>query len=259
MPEVEEFPPLVLDFLWEAMQAGELPYPLELRSHGTTVDERAALRHRVQGELRSAGLLDGSGRLEPHIEDWLGVLANPTLTIDSVFLPELDAEPVSALAAMNGGTAVLATQTGAGLRLRQIHTSGLASAIVELLPAARRGTEPSITMPAEQFTTARVAAGVGAGSAGERSSATETRLALARLTGMPNHRGGQLAANSRSQMRGRRRSRVLAWFDNDSGRYLSQARAGSDGREWVTVAPADAATLRQRLSEMVAEVTDDRR
>ena len=42
--------PVALDFLWEALGAGDLPYPLELRSHGRTVDERTALRHRL-GEI----------------------------------------------------------------------------------------------------------------------------------------------------------------------------------------------------------------
>lgn len=250
----ELFPPIVLDFLWEALHAGELPYPLEVRSHGETMDERASLRRQVHEDLRAAGLLDATGRLEPHLEDWLGVLANPTLSIDSVFLPEFDAEPVSALAGLNGGTAILATQTKEGLRLRKIHASGLASAIVDMLPPAGRGTEQSITLPAEEF--APVRAGVGRGPGTERTSAVETRQALARLSGLPSRRGGQLAANSRSPMRGRRRSPVLAWFDNETGRYLSQARVGSDGREWVTLAPADAATLRHRLTEMVAAVTD---
>ena len=45
---------------------------------------------------------------------------------------------------------------------------------------------------------------------------------------------------------------MLAWFDTASGRYLSLSRPGTDGREWVTVAPADAKTLRTRLGEMVA-------
>jgi hypothetical protein len=48
---------------------------------------------------------------------------------------------------------------------------------------------------------------------------------------------------------------VLAWFDDDTGRYLGKIDAGG----WTTVAPADAATLRHRLSEMMAGVTPDGR
>lgn len=171
-----------------------------------------------------------------------------------MFLPELNAPPVLALAAVGHGGAVLAVQQQDALRLRPIPRDGLVSAIVGLLPGARRGSETSISMPAEAL-----AAVGGRGSAGdERASVTETRKALARLTALPNQRAGQIAANSRNDMRGRRRSPVLSWFDNESGRYLTQTRT-SNGQDWVTIAPADAATLRQRIGEMITETTADRR
>lgn len=253
MPTERNLGPLALDFLWEALGAGELPYPLEVRSHGATMDERAALRRRVREDLIADGLIDHGGRLDPELEDWFGTLAQPDLSIDAVFLPELDAPPVLALAASGRGGAVLAVQQPDGLRLRPIPGDGLVSTIVGLLPAARRGTEQSISVPAEELT-ALVPAG-----AAERTSTMETRKALGKLTAQTNRRGGQIGVNSRSDMRGRRRSPVLAWFDNDSGRYLSQRRGSSDGRDWVTIAPADAATLRQRIGEMVTGVTSEAR
>src|SRR5436309_1281860 len=70
---------MALDSLWEALDGGELPYPLELRSHGDTMDERAALRRQLHRELGEEGLLDHGGRLEPRIEEWLGTLARPGL------------------------------------------------------------------------------------------------------------------------------------------------------------------------------------
>ncbi|HEY7592116.1 MAG TPA: ESX secretion-associated protein EspG [Actinophytocola sp.] len=239
--------PLALDFLWEALDAGEMPYPLEVSSHGATVDERNALRRRVREELAAGGLIDNVGRLEPELAGWLGTLAQPDISIDAVFLPELDAVPVLALAASGRAGAVLAVQQPDGLRLRSIHRDGLVSAIVGLLPGARRGSEQSISVPAEELRA--VPAGAPA-----RASTQETRKALHTLTAMPNHRGGQIGVNSRTDMRGRRRSPVLAWFDNDSGRYLTQTRDG-----WVTIAPADAAALRHRVGELVTEVTTDRR
>jgi hypothetical protein len=68
-----------------------------------------------------------------------------------------------------------------------------------------------------------------------------------------------LAANSRNNLGGKQRSRVLAWFDTATGRYLSLSRAGTDGREWVTISPADPKTLRTRLGEMVSSVADSGR
>lgn len=237
--------PIALDFLWEALDAGEPPYPLEVQSHGVTMDSRALLRNRVREDLVAGQLLDHRGRLEPQLEEWLLALANADLSIDSVFLPEQGAEPVLALAATGRGSAVLAVQQKDGLRLRSIPKDGLVSTIVGLLPAARRGTEPSISLPANEL-----AAVGGRGGGGERASDAETRKALAKLTAMPNQRGGQIAVNSRNEMRGRRRSPVLSWFDNPSGRYLTQSRS-----DWVTIAPADAAALRHRIGEMVSLVT----
>lgn len=241
--------PLALDFVWEALDAGEPPYPLEVRSHGVTMDERAALRRRVREELVADGLLDPAGRLEPELAQWLGTLVRADLSIDSVFLPELEEPPMLALAASDRAGAVLAVQGPDGLTLRSIPRDGLVTAIVGLLPGTRRGSEQSISVPAEELENAPAGRG-----AGDRATTQETRKALARLTAQTNLRGGQLGVNSRSDTRGRRRSSVLAWFDNDTGRYLSQNRAG-----WVTVAPADTATLRHRIGELIAEVTDDRR
>lgn len=241
--------PMALDFLWEALDAGEPPYPIEVQAHGATVDSRTALRRRMREELVANRLLDHSGRLEPRLEDWLTTLANSDLSIDSVFLPELDAPPVLVLAALGRSGAVLAIQQQGGLRLRPIPPDGLVSAIVGLLPPNRRGTEPSISMPAAELATVG-----GRGQTGERASTADTRKAVARLRATPNQRGGQIAVNSRNDMRGRRRSPVLSWFDNETGRYLTQSR-----NDWVTVAPADAATLRHRIGEMVATVTSDAR
>lgn len=243
MPQDRLISPIALDFLWEALDAGEPPYPIEIESFGATVDNRAMLRRRIREELVAGRLLDPSGRLEPRLESWLLALANPDLSIDSVFLPDTGAEPVLALAASGRGASVLAVQQKDGLRLRSVPGDGLVSAIVGLLPPGRRGTEPSISLPANELAT------VG-GPPGGRASDLETRTALAKLTAMPNQRGGQIAANSRTEMRGRRRSQVLSWFDNPSGRYLTQSR-----NDWVTIAPADAATLRHRIGEMVASVS----
>ena len=238
--------PIALDFLWEALDAGEPPYPLEIQSHGATVDSRAMLRRRIREELVANRLLDNRGRLEPQLEDWLLALANPDLSVDSVFLPDTGAEAVSALAASGRGSAVLAVQLKDGLRLRSIPRDGLVSAIVGMLPPARRGSETSISLPSNELAMAGARNAPPTG----RVSDQETRKALAKLTAMPNRRGGQIAANSRNEMRGRRRSQVLSWFDNESGRYLTQTK-----NDWVTIAPADAATLRHRIGEMVASVT----
>jgi hypothetical protein len=245
--------PLALDFLWEALEAGEPPYPLEVRAHGATVDERAALRRRVREDLVADGRMDPAGRLDPELARWLGTLAWPELSVDSVFLPDLDEPPVLALAASGRDGAVLAVQRPDGLTLREIPQDSLVSAIVGMLGAAQRGSERSISVPVRE---GRLTLPAGAG---ERTTAVETREALARLSALPNRRGGQVCVNSRTDMRGRRRSPVLSWFDNETGRYLSQTRPSPDGRDWTTIAPADAATLRHRITELTTELTTTHR
>ncbi|SFP54200.1 EspG family protein [Amycolatopsis arida] len=245
--------PLELDFLWESLDLGEPPYPFSVRSHGRTMDERAQLRRQVLAELGRRGLADAGGRAEPRLEDRLGLLARPDLSLDSVHITAPDAEPLLAVAAAVGGQGLLAVQDGRGLHLRDVPADGLASAIVGLLPAAPRGTEKSITVPLEQLMS-----GSGAdflqrrGTADGRASADEDRKALARLHAQPRLRGGQIGANARGRTGGRSRSPVLSWFDTDAGRYFTQATRGRDGRDWITIAPADAPTLRHRLGEMLA-------
>lgn len=280
MTAQEFFTPLSFDFLWEAMGIGELPYPLSVRSHGATEDERSMLRQRAHTELKARGVRDGYGRLEPHIEDWLTVLARPSLSIDALHIPEFQQPPVSILAATDGKTGVVAIQDADGIWLRPAFAEGLASTVVDLLPSGPRGTEASITLPLEEAlhtapirVPARTAAEPeepGKGKRRERSAGkprqsltdkvtANPREAYGKLAGQPRLRGGQLAANSRNSLGGKKRSPVLGWFDTATGRYLSLSRSGPDGREWVTVSPADTKTLRTRLGEMVQEVGADTR
>ncbi|SFP54159.1 EspG family protein [Amycolatopsis arida] len=272
----EFFTPIAFDFLWEAMRLGELPYPLKVRSHGATEDERVALRNRVHTELRARGIRDQQGRLEPYVDEWLTLLARPTVSVDALHIPEFQAPPVGVLAASDGRKAVVAIQDADGIWLRPIYPEAVASTVVDLLPSGPRGTEASATLPLEEalrVPPARATVGAGQPDEEERGKAglgrrqprprtgladrpSDPRQAYAQLAGQPRLRGGQLAANSRSSLGARRRSPVLAWFDTATGRYLSLTRPGPDGREWVTVSPADAKTLRTRLGELVASVTD---
>jgi hypothetical protein len=233
--------PVALDFLWESLDAGELPYPLEARSHGETMDQRSLLRHRVFDDLRTQHLVDPRGRLDPRMEDWLTLLARGTHSVDAVL------EGRAALSTSDGHRALLATQTDEGLSLQSIDASAVVSSVVALLPPSRRGTEKSITIPAADLTA--MAQGRTAGRT------AEDRQVLKALSEQPKLRAGQLAANTRNPMGGRKRSPVLSWFDTETGRYLTYKKQGRDGTDWVTIAPADAATLRHHLNEQLTNLT----
>lgn len=217
--------PVALDFLWESLATGEPPYPLEVRSHGTTMDERRTLRHRVLDDLRAQRMLD------PEVEDGLTLLAQAPQSIDAVH------ENVAALAVGDGTRALLAVQNEQGLTLTPIDPTALASSVVALLPPHPRGTERSITFPAPEMSSPR---------------SPMDREVLKTLAEQPKLRVGQLAANARNPMIGRRRAPVLSWFDTSTGRYLTYTKKGGDGTDWITIAPADAATLRHRLGELLA-------
>ncbi|WP_007025425.1 ESX secretion-associated protein EspG [Saccharomonospora iraqiensis] len=244
-----------LDFLWESSGLGDLPYPLRARSHGWTLEERSALRHDVLGGLADRGLAGPGGRPVPDLENAFGVLAAPEYSLDSVQISAPDAQPRLAVAAASGGHGVLAVQEQGALQLEPVPADGLAGAIVGQLPAAPRGSEKSITVPLEQLLT-----GPGADflqrrpttTDGSTARADEDRKALARLHAQSRERGGQIGANARAAGGGRSRAPVLSWFDTETGRYLTQASTGPDGRDWIIIAPADAPTLRHRLAEMLA-------
>jgi hypothetical protein len=272
---------MAFDFLWEAMQIGELPYPLQVRSHGATEDERRMLRQRTNIELQARGIRDRHGRLEPHIEEWLALLARPALSVDALHIPDFRQAPIAILAGAREDKGVVAIQDANGIWMRPALADALVSTVVEMLPPGRRGSEASITLPLDEaLHTAPIRVPVAAAGVPEaeatgkakrrerpqpkaRSSLsdrpTDPREAYGKLSGQPRLRGGQLAANSRNNLGGKQRSRVLAWFDTATGRYLSLSRAGTDGREWVTISPADPQTLRTRLGEMVSSVDEGRR
>lgn len=249
---------LEFDFLWELAAPGEVPYPLVRVSHGRTMDERAELRRTTLAELAQRGVLDRHGRVEPRLASYLEVLAGGQLTVDSVHIAEPGSKAVLAVVGSLHGRGLLAVQDERGLWLKEVPNDGLASTIVSLLPPGERGSLRSITMPVEQLM-----AGAGAdflqrkdGGAGapEPGPADDDRKVLARLHAEERLRGGQIGANVLTEVGSRSRSPVLSWFDTESGRYLTKASRGSDGREWITIAPADLATLRQRIAEMIAGV-----
>jgi hypothetical protein len=244
-----------LDFLWESFGAGDLPYPLRLRSHGETASERAALRDQTFRQLSASGVIDDEGDLRADLILHLEALAASEVWVDSVHLPERDSVAFLARAASVDGRGSLALQDERGVSFSEIPGDSLVSSVVGLLPAASRGAQRSVTLPLEELMDGpgadflrRKAAG------GAVSSADEDRKLLAQLHAQQRLRGGQIGASSRDGVGGKTRSPVLSWFDTESGRYMTRATAGADGTQWVTVAPADAATLRHAVSEMLARV-----
>lgn len=282
--------PMQFDFLWEQLRLGEYPYPLQVRSHGKTMDERIHLRHRVEQELKSLGVKNSYGEVDPQLDTWLRTFAFPRVSVDAAHIPEFKHPPVCAVAASDGENAVLVKQTQDGISFRPIFPEALASEIISLLPPGERGTARSITLSLDDALRTKPAL-VKVGGPEEKSEEKEkaeaqskSRFGLFRkepekpkpepprrrplsertagspqedyamLLAQPRLRGGQLAANARDEAGRKFRSPALAWFDTVTGRYLSLSRTGPDGHEWITVSGADVKTLRSRLAELVSSV-----
>lgn len=245
---------LEFDFLWELAAPGEVPYPLLRTSHGKTMDERGELRRQVLADLAQRGVVDHAGWLDPQLLAHFAVLAGGELTVDSVHLAEPGSKAVRAVVGSLQGRGLLAVQDERGLWLKDVPNDALASTIVSLLPPGERGTLRSITMPVEQLMAGAGADFLQRKDAGAEQGPADDRKVLARLHAEERLRGGQIGANVLTEVGTRSRSPVLSWFDTASGRYLTRASTGSDGREWITIAPADVATLRHRITEMIAGV-----
>ncbi|MCP2257801.1 EspG family protein [Streptoalloteichus tenebrarius] len=261
--------PRQLDQVWESLDLDGYPFPLEVRSHGDTVEERAEIRRRVAAELRSTGLLRGD-QLDPDLEDALRALARPTLWLDAVWLPEPTAvSPFRMIAVHGRDGALVAVQVpgesehhGGDLHVEHVPSVDAATAVVERLPAAPPGPRRAVSLPAaalapsDQRRRADDDEFGGVLSAVHHvDTAARERRAYDEIMNQPRTRGGQIAANAVDPLGRRHRSAVLSWFDVDPpGRYALHGDPGPDGSEWITVGPADPARLRARLHVMVQSV-----
>jgi hypothetical protein len=245
-----------LDVLWADLRLGRVPFPLEIRSHGDTLDDRARIRAAVYADLGRRGLARDERPADTLVED-LRLLADPTKIVDLVALLDMDdAEPMKALAATRGRHGILVVQGKLTLRLirmRDIYTTG---ALVDLLPATRAGAGNSITSPA-----GALRAGPGR-QRGEQQGgvlrkvapavADATLRAIAAVMEQSVRRAGQLGVTRIDDAGRRHRLPGIAWFDTDDGRYATTTARGRDGEDWVTLWPADNARLTHRLAELAA-------
>ncbi len=117
----------------------EQVYPLRIRSHGRTYEERAHLRQRVYQQLGAGGLARGE-RLEPELADALTLLARAPVWVDMQWLSAPhQAEPDRAVAARYTEWGLIALLHGTSLRLMPC---GGASLLPVLIGSCPRRTPP---------------------------------------------------------------------------------------------------------------------
>ncbi|MBW4715660.1 ESX secretion-associated protein EspG [Saccharothrix obliqua] len=246
---------LEFDVAWEAQRSTRRNVALDVPSPGVTHTERARYVADAWESLERRGLA-GSGRLTPELADAFALLANPRLSVD--IWVWVDGRKISGLAASAGDEAVLAVVDGDEVWLIESRASALAEAAVSVTGDAPAGRGRSTSLPNDVLRAAAAEAG---------RSAEKLVTALERH-GVPLHEAQELAGmcdgmSTRGQFgaeRARpgsppvRASRVVAWHDTPSGRYLHQVRPSSDGRHWSTITPIDNARLASCVWELIQEV-----
>ncbi|HVW42609.1 MAG TPA: ESX secretion-associated protein EspG [Amycolatopsis sp.] len=240
---------LEFDLLWTDLALGELPYPLEVPSHGHTMAERDELGGQVFDTLDEAGLIDGD-EIAADLEDQLTLLSDPALSVDALLIGEV---PLRLLAAAGQRQAVLAVLDHAELALRPIAPDALVPVVAEVIGDAPPGRGQEVRLPRAVFSAAMNAFATKGHSGLEWVLAQagitgrETR-ALSTLATAPRTCSGQLAANGPGG-----RSPIVSWFDTEAGRYAARVEQIA-GDSWVTLTPADGSWLAARTAELTDRV-----
>lgn len=134
---------LSLAALWADLRLGRFPFPLEVRSHGDTIDVRARIKAAVYADLGRRRLPDDD------LVDDLRLLADPAVCLDLVALLDMtDPDPVRAVAVARGRRGLLVVQGKLAVSFSRMRATMIAGALVALLPDTRAALGNSITQPA---------------------------------------------------------------------------------------------------------------
>jgi hypothetical protein len=250
-----------VDILWEDLKLGGIPFPLEVRSHGDTAEERARIRAAVYGQLERRELAIGDTPT-PDLASRLHLLAAPKISIDLVALRELsDRQPIRAMVAARGKRAILAVQKDLAISLTKVRETAIVGTILDLLPANRSGPGHSVTLPSSMLNR-RPARQTGAGRH-RRADQSEAVLSAATLPveqhtdlrmidlimERPTIRAGTIGIVLRDERGKLQRLPGIGVFDTDQGRYATTVQRGSDGEDWTSLSPTDNSRLAHRLAE----------
>ncbi|MFC7341750.1 ESX secretion-associated protein EspG [Saccharopolyspora griseoalba] len=250
-------PPLWFDLCWEIGGFGEHPFPLAVRSHGETRDERSALRQRAEPEMAAAGLLVPAG-LNPRFADLLSRIANPGLWIEGLYLvDDVTDSPCRLLSVATEDGALLIVQQpgesgfrGGDLRITTHPRTSVGAAAIQGLPPAPPGERPRLAVPLADLERPEPAAAEDAAEPTVEREKTPVEE-LRAFTEVDHYRDGQFTANLRDRSGRTHRSSVLKWFDvaEPDGRY-GLVRTGRE----LVLSGLNAQDLVRALQDRVAEV-----
>lgn len=245
---------LEFDVLWQAERLPRRHVAIDTDSPGETHSERSELAEQAWQSLAQRGLIR-RGKAAGELLDKLNLLAHPKVAIDAWVWAERE---ISALAVSTGGDSLLAVLDGEQVWLIPARANSLPEAAVSVIGELSAGVGRSVSLPHESLRRADTAAH---GEPKALITALEDRgLGLAHAQELAGMLAGQQARGQfgvqRTSRDGQvhRAGRVVAFYDNDTGRYLLQLGRNVDGRQWATVAPADNALLGERVRELLDEV-----
>lgn len=239
------------DVLWEWLRLGATPVVLRMDSAGHTSAARTGLVGRGWQALRERGLADASGP-DPELVRLLNLLARPAAQL------ELRMWRGHSMRAVTAGR-----RNSRALAVRQDETvtvsacTGLASALIDVLPPVPAGPGPAVTVPsavaeaaaqrhAEPTSQLDNLTTLDAGVLGRMLRGLNGGAHRAQIAALAADRSGML----------RRLPKIVGVLDTAAGRYQLTKATAADGAEWITLAPADGLQLRQRTAALLAEAGD---
>jgi hypothetical protein len=227
--------------------------PFELPHAGYTDVERDRLAQGVMRDLEGRGLAY-RGRLEPDVEDALVLLGRAPVSASMILATRTGRGQTVARIASNGRLAILAIRDSDALRVELVRPTGVIGALTGLVRDRQPIRGGAVTFPVDDTTADDGTPADDGGSLMRRARSTRDAYAQQRrqadaMAQRLRGRAGTVTIYARDRHGRERQVAMLVWHDTDAGRYMIYQTTGSDGREWVSYAPADNARLAQQISE----------
>ena len=243
------------DVVWERMDVGPMPLVLKVPTPGKTRDERMQLENRVYQQLDHRRLGNSRG-LSSRLDGLLRMFVKPEREADGrLWL----GHSLRVLAVANGDHGALATLKDDQLTFQPWAGSGLASAVLSVLPAHPAGTGLSVTLPSEDIEKAISRTdgspkSMEAAFRGVGLREDDAKALVKMFTGLV-HTGNFGAAARDKYGKRWRPERVVAFFDTEEGRYLQQRKSSNGQPPWSTFTPTDARRMMHQVDELIAEAS----
>ncbi|MQA10895.1 MAG: hypothetical protein GEU98_20530 [Pseudonocardiaceae bacterium] len=206
---------------------------------------RQAVEQRVTEQFIQLGLLDAQGRLDPELADSLAVLCHPVE--ERYGWISRDGNTRAVLAGAIGREALLAIRDGDEVWVNQIDPERLEQVLVAQLPEVTKASGNVINVVHADLVAAR---GGRAGDVKEQRPSYEIRR-LQQIVELPATGGAELYAGYRdSNGRNRHTEQPLRVADTSEGRWENVTTQRQGGDTMITVAPANASDIANRLRQL---------